>query len=260
MRERERISRQLRQALEGGVWPGPSVFGALDGVDAELAAARPIAETPSIWELVLQLRSSYALARSRLHGDAATVNPEHDWPDLPTPTAAEWVEAVRALLVAQEALLAELRVLPDVALDEPVAPEFPYSRAEVLYGVAQQDSYHAGQIMLLRRAAHGARLRRVVCRAITARRLLMFGYRDRVRMVEPHVFGVNTAGHEALSAWMRAGFSRSQPAGGWRMFLARELRDLQALDETFAAPRPGYNPDDPHFPIVYCRLRPGGEV
>jgi hypothetical protein len=42
------------------------------------------------------------------------------------------------------------------------------------------------------------------------------------------------------------------------MFLARDMRDVQAVDETFAEPRPGYNADDPHFPLVYCRLWPGG--
>jgi hypothetical protein len=75
-----------------------------------------------------------------------------------------------------------------------------------------------------------------------------------VRVVEPHLYGVNTAGHEALSAWLRPGFSRTDPAGGWRMFLVSELRELQVLDERFDGPRAGYNPNDPHVPQVYCRL------
>lgn len=97
----------------------------------------------------------------------------------------------------------------------------------------------------------------IICAAIRARRLLMFGYRDAVRVVEPHLYGVNTAGHEALSAWLRPGMSRADPGGGWRMFLVGELRDVQMLDERFDGPRAGYNPDDPHLPTVYCRVDAG---
>ena len=94
----------------------------------------------------------------------------------------------------------------------------------------------------------------VICQAIRNRRLLIFGYGNTVRVVEPHLYGVNTAGHEALSAWLRPGLSRADPDGGWRMYLADEVRAMQALPEIFGAPRQGYNPDDPHFTQVYCRI------
>lgn len=96
----------------------------------------------------------------------------------------------------------------------------------------------------------------LICEAVRARRLLIFGYGNTVRVVEPHLYGVNTAGHEALSAWLRPGHSRVDPAGGWRMYLAGELRNVQALPEVFEGPREGYNPDDPHFVEVYCRVEP----
>lgn len=94
----------------------------------------------------------------------------------------------------------------------------------------------------------------LIARAIEERRLLMFAYGDRMRIVEPHIYGMNTAGHEALSAWMRAGLSRSDPAGGWRMFRADDLREVQLLPETFEGPREGYNPDDRSFVRVFRRL------
>lgn len=94
----------------------------------------------------------------------------------------------------------------------------------------------------------------VICQAIRTRRLLMFGYGNTVRVVEPHLYGVNTAGHEALSAWLRPGLSRADPDGGWRMYLADEVRGVQALPEIFGSAREGYNPDDPHFTRVYCRI------
>lgn len=97
----------------------------------------------------------------------------------------------------------------------------------------------------------------VICTAIARRQLLMFGYADAVRVVEPHLYGRNTAGHDALSAWLRPGQSRADPEGGWRMYLVEGLQAVQALPELFDGPREGFNPDDPHFEAVYCRLEPG---
>ena len=99
-------------------------------------------------------------------------------------------------------------------------------------------------------------MKSVICGAVARRRLLMFGYGDAIRVVEPHIFGRNTAGHDALSAWLRAGQSRSDPEGGWRMYLVDALQGLQALPEMFPGAREGYNPDDPHFDEIYCRLGP----
>lgn len=91
-----------------------------------------------------------------------------------------------------------------------------------------------------------------ICHAIGERALLMFGYKGTVRVVEPHLYGRNTAGHDALSAWMRPGWSRTDPEGGWRMFLVEELEAISVLPDGFAGPRPEYNPEDPHFVEVYC--------
>jgi hypothetical protein len=99
-----------------------------------------------------------------------------------------------------------------------------------------------------------------ICHAIAGRSLLMFGYAGVVRVVEPHLHGRTTAGHEALSAWMRPGWSRTDPEGGWRMFRLDEVRDLQILPGRFDAPRADFNPRDPHFEQVFCRVAvPGDE-
>ncbi|HJU64523.1 MAG TPA: hypothetical protein VJ596_02550 [Gemmatimonadaceae bacterium] len=94
-----------------------------------------------------------------------------------------------------------------------------------------------------------------VCHAIAERQLLMFAYRGAVRIAEPHLYGKTTAGNEAMSAWMRAGWSRSDPLGGWRMFRLDEVTDLSILPERFAGPRADFNPDDPHFTDVFCRVQ-----
>lgn len=95
-----------------------------------------------------------------------------------------------------------------------------------------------------------------ICEAIAARRLLMFAYGGVLRVVEPHLYGVSTAGHPALSAWMRPGWSRVDPEGGWRMYRLDGVSALQVLPEGFAGPRAEFNPEDPHFTEIYCRVEP----
>ncbi len=103
-------------------------------------------------------------------------------------------------------------------------------------------------------AAATTPIRQLICRAIEKKRLLMFGYGDVVRVVEPHMFGVNSAGHEMLSAWLRPGHSRSDPDGGWRNYLTAEIVNLQMLDEQFDAAREGFNAADPRMREVFCAV------
>lgn len=95
-----------------------------------------------------------------------------------------------------------------------------------------------------------------ICEAIRTRRLLIFEYADLMRVVEPHLYGVNSAGHEALTAWLRPGNSRVDPGGGWRNYLVADMHHVQLLDESFESPRPGYNAHDPRPVRVYCALPP----
>jgi hypothetical protein len=99
-------------------------------------------------------------------------------------------------------------------------------------------------------------LNRQLCAAITRRSLVMFEYGDLIRVVEPHRVGVNSAGHPMLSGWLRAGYSRSDPAGGWRNYLLADVHALQLLDAPFAGTRPGYAAHDTRMREVFCELTP----
>ena len=108
----------------------------------------------------------------------------------------------------------------------------------------------------------------LICDAIRARKLMMYEYGGLMRIVEPHLYGVNAAGDALLSGWLRPGLSRSDPQGGWRSWRADRIHSAQVLDQQFAGPRPGYNPRDPRMQRVMCALsaatfsaaEPAGEV
>ena len=94
----------------------------------------------------------------------------------------------------------------------------------------------------------------VICDAIRARRLLRFVYDGYERVVEPHLYGVNSAGHESLSGWLVSGWSSSDPEPGWRTYLVDQMRDTAALAEGFSGTREGYNPNDSRTARIHCRI------
>src|SRR5688500_14612198 len=98
MRELERIEDQLRRGLEGGAWHGPALLELLHGVTAAQAAAHPIPNAHSIWELVLHLGGTYGVVLQRLHGDSPKLTKAEDWPPVPEPTEENWRASMAALL------------------------------------------------------------------------------------------------------------------------------------------------------------------
>ncbi len=150
--ELERIEEQLRRSFEGEAWHGPSVMEALDGVTASQAHQYPIAGAHSIWELVLHLTGTYRLVLRRLAGDAAPLSADEDWPAVPTPTDANWIAAIRTLRELNEQLRRGVADFSPDRLDEPLVSP-PSSPAYMQFiGITQHDLYHAGQIVLLKRA------------------------------------------------------------------------------------------------------------
>jgi hypothetical protein len=94
----------------------------------------------------------------------------------------------------------------------------------------------------------------LICEAIRSKRLLQFSYGNYARVVEPHILGRDSAGHDVLSAYLVRGYSESRKQPYWRSYLLNDLKLLTILEETFARPRKGYNPKDPRMLKVYCSL------
>ena len=152
MTEVERIWDQMKRAFEGDAWHGPSVLEVLEGVSAEAASRRPIGAGHTIWELVLHMTTWKEVVIRRLGGESVTdVPPEVDFPKVRGKDAKAWVEAVDQLKETHARLHGMLSGISDEDLEEPPAPKLS-TRYIQLHGIIQHDLYHAGQIMLLRRA------------------------------------------------------------------------------------------------------------
>ena len=80
-----------------------------------------------------------------------------------------------------------------------------------------------------------------ITEAIKQRRVLTVFYDGHNRLVEPHVYGINSAGHEAVSCYQVGGGSSSGRAEGWKMLLISKLGPVTLTDRTFA-PRTSPSP------------------
>jgi uncharacterized damage-inducible protein DinB len=145
------IAEQLRRAFDGDAWHGPALLELLQDVDAATAAAKPLPDVHSIWELALHIAVWDAAACRRLNGE--TFQPEglDNFPLVPTPADAAWRKAVAQVKRSHDDLVKMVAGLPESRLWERV-PGKKYDFYFMLHGVAQHELYHAGQIAILKKA------------------------------------------------------------------------------------------------------------
>ena len=151
----EIIADQISRAYWGESWHGPSVLEALAGVSAEHASAHPIAGAHSIWEIVLHLSSGYTLVLRRLRGESAQLSPEEEWPLVPASSSDAWRQSQEALEELNQQLQGVVRTFPPERLPQELGSE--YSAYTQFLGTPQHDLYHAGQVVLLKKAVAASR-------------------------------------------------------------------------------------------------------
>lgn len=151
----ELIADQIKRAFGGESWHGPSVREALEGVSAEDAAAHPIAGAHSIWEIVLHMTGGYRLLLRRVRGERAQLSPEEEWPAVADFSSAAWRDTQQALEQLNQQLQSAVRAFPAERLSQEMGSE--YTAYTQFSGTPQHDVYHAGQIVLLKKALAASR-------------------------------------------------------------------------------------------------------
>lgn len=89
-------------------------------------------------------------------------------------------------------------------------------------------------------------MNQAIVAAIKGRSVIRFFYDGEQRTVEPHCYGIDMKGHEALRAW--------QIGKGWRLFHVSEATGITTTRDTFYKPRDGYNPHDKHMQRIIAAL------
>ena len=150
MTEAERIADQLRRAFEGPAWHGDSIQEILVEVTARQAAARPIPNGHTIWEICSHITAWGGVVEQRLDGRAEQLSDAEDWPLISNTSEEAW-QSLRADMkkmcnrVRHAALDLDDTRLMDFAVGQ------DYDIYVMLHGLIQHCVYHAGQIALLKK-------------------------------------------------------------------------------------------------------------
>jgi len=148
------LADQIRRAFDGEAWHGDSVLEILNGVDAKTAAARPINNAHSIWELVLHITTWDEATITRAGGKAFMPTDEQNFPPVKDTSETAWKKAVDRLIETHSKLIETVVNFPDSRLHDQVPGKTGahYDFYYLFSGIVQHELYHAGQIALLKKA------------------------------------------------------------------------------------------------------------
>lgn len=139
---------------------GASVLGALRGVAPEVAAWKPYPDRHSIWGLALHIAYwNYAVWRRLTDADTGGFpRSPSNWPAVPEPPSAEaWDRDRRLVREWHDRLVEAVEGFDADRLDQPAGDDASTSYADLVTGILLHDTYHAGQIQIMKRlaASHG---------------------------------------------------------------------------------------------------------
>ncbi len=150
MSEIQKTIDELKSIHDGEAWHGPSLKNILSGVTTTQAAARPLPEAHSIWELVLHIAAWEKVWLRRLAGQPVNEPEEGDFPPVPEVSEEAWQRTVAWLDETHRQLIETIAGLTSERLRETVIGE-DYKVEYLLRGIVRHHVYHAGQIALLKK-------------------------------------------------------------------------------------------------------------
>jgi len=132
---------------------GPTLMGSLRGVQAEDAAWKPAPNRHSIWELALHIAYWNYAVRRYLDPDAEKGfgRSPSNWPEVIRPTEKQWKEDKALIREEHDKLIAAIQKFPADRLDEKSESKKQWTYRQLLDGIAAHDTYHIGQIQLMKR-------------------------------------------------------------------------------------------------------------
>jgi uncharacterized damage-inducible protein DinB len=150
MSEVQAIINDLKNIHDGEAWHGPSLKDILSGVTAEQAAARPIANAHTIWELTLHSAGCEDEFMRRLGGMQINEREEGDFPVVADTSEEAWRRTLARFDETHRGLIEAISAVTDERLSETVAGK-DYTIDYMLRGLICHHVYHAGQIALLKK-------------------------------------------------------------------------------------------------------------
>lgn len=151
------LAEELRVIWQGvagqcDAWHGPALKDLLEAFSSDVAAARPVREGHSVWELALHIAAWADVWRRRLDGEAMDEPEVGDFPPVSATTPEAWAEARSGLETAHSGFASRVARLTAAELDATV-PGRDYDTRFMVSGAIRHTVYHSGQIALMKKAA-----------------------------------------------------------------------------------------------------------
>ena len=143
-------------SISEGSWHGPTVMESLEGVDHTQARARPIEGRHTIWEIVNHCAYWMNAVTIALRGRGmVNVGGTEDWPGVGE-TAEEWARDIARLREACRELTEAIETLEEGDLEKILGSHFgnryfEFTYRKMSHGISDHNTYHAGQISLLKK-------------------------------------------------------------------------------------------------------------
>lgn len=93
----------------------------------------------------------------------------------------------------------------------------------------------------------------LIFEAIKNKNVIQFLYENERRVVEPHCYGITTAGNEGLRAFQIEGYSSSGKMG-WKMYDLNKAKNIENNGKIFQNPRLGYRKGDKGMCKIFIEL------
>jgi uncharacterized damage-inducible protein DinB len=154
MTECSRLADQIRRAFDGEAWHGDALVEVLSNVSAAQAAARPIKNAHTIWEIVLHIAAWDRAVLRRIGGTAVNLSDSENFPAILDTGELAWETAVEQTRRVHSDLVKAVAAFPDSRLPEQVLGKEKQPYYDYFYmfaGIAQHVTYHTGQIVLLKK-------------------------------------------------------------------------------------------------------------
>lgn len=149
------ILQTLEPPAGKGLWyGGPTVTGSLRGVSVKQALWKPSKKRHSIWELALHIAYwNYAVRMKLIDGQAGSFpRSPSNWPKVENSAVEkQWNEDKKLVAEEQKLLVEAIRNFDAKKLDRRVPKSTKWTYADLLMGAVTHNTYHTGQIVLMKR-------------------------------------------------------------------------------------------------------------
>lgn len=132
---------------------GPTLMGALRGVDHVISSWKPFPDRHSIWELALHIAYWKYAVRRHLDPETEKGFPRSpaNWIEIDDVSAESWKEDKALIKLEHEKLISAIEQFPRKQLNKKIADDKDWTYMQLISGIVAHDVYHIGQIQLMKR-------------------------------------------------------------------------------------------------------------